>query len=177
MKILKIVLLVAALVCVGGIFYFESTQSSLGDHAVRVFCGMPENFISNLCFVGVPLFIGAAAVISLVERIRENRNGIIILGFVALLCGGALGLIYAISSGHIGDFMHEMESPDGKHSVYYVRNKYSGDVEWLRKGDGHVYYIIKRTDSGALDDIEWKDDALSVDGETFGYDLLENNKS
>ncbi len=175
MKILKIVLLVAALVCFGGICYLETTQSGLEDHAVRVFCGMPENFISNLCFVGVPLFIGAAAVIALVERIRANKNGVLILGFVALLCGGALGLIYAISGLHLGYFMHELESPDGKHSVYYVRDKETGDVEWLRKGDGHIYYIIKSTDSGALDDVEWKDDALSVDGETFGYDLLDNN--
>ncbi|SEH79957.1 hypothetical protein SAMN02910265_02755 [Ruminococcus flavefaciens] len=174
MKILKIVLLLAALVCVGGVCYFETTNSGVDEKTLRVFCGMPESLISNLCFIGIPLFIGAAAVISLVERIRANKNGVIILGFVALICGGALGLIYAITGGHIGYFMHELESPNGNHSVYYVRNKETGDVAWLRKGNGHTYYIIKSTDTGALDDIEWKDDALSLDGEIFEYDLLDN---
>lgn len=174
MKILKIVLLLAALVCVGGVCYFETTNSGVDEKTLRVFCGMPESLISNLCFIGIPLFIGAAAVISLVERIRANKNGVIILGFVALICGGALGLIYAISGFHIGYFMRELESPNGNHSVYYVRNKETGDVAWLRKGNGHTYYIIKSTDTGALDDIEWKDDALFLDGEIFEYDLLDN---
>lgn len=173
MKIVKIIMALAALLCACGVAYFEITQKNLGDHAVRVFCRMPENLICNLCFVGVPVFLGALIVIALVQRVREHKNGIVILGLLALICGGVLGLIYGITGGRLGYFMHEIESPDGKHSVYYVRNKYSGDVEWLRKDKGHMYYIIKNTDTTALDNIEWKDDELSLDGESFSYNVID----
>ena len=174
MKILKIVLLLLALICVGGIIYFESTVDTFGDHVIRAYFGMPENLISNLCFTGAPLFLGAASVISLVDRIRNDKGGKVIIGIVAFLCVGMLGLIYAITGGSLGYFMHKIESPDGKHTVYYVRNKNDGDVAWLRKLDGSKYYYFRHTDTDAIESIEWMDDKLSVGGETISYDELDN---
>lgn len=174
MKILKYIMALAAVCCVALIAYLKLTQKHLDDQTIRVFWSMPENLIINVCSVAAALLVGSVALMSLVEKVRKKEGGKALMIVGTVMCYGLVGLIFFFTKGDLGYLMHEIKSPDGDHSIYYMNDTRYDEVRWFRKVGDNEYNYFWFTYGQSTDCLDWKEKALSIEGHDVIYEWLDN---
>lgn len=143
---------------------------------------MSDVLRSNLVFILVPFLIGAASLLFLIYKIRESRKGkwlpvtvmVISCGFLAFF------LSLAISSKNIGARVYSEKSPDGRHTMYYIKRTDDANEEY------RLYYrrtgVISYEDSfrrisiaEGSPEIHWGSDCISYDGREYEYSSYGDN--
>ena len=173
MKILKLLMALIAFCCAGVIVYLEYTERYLDENTIRVYCGLPENLISNLCCIAAPLLLGTVALLTLIEKVKNCEKGRVLMLTGTLACFGFLGLMIALSGGRIGYLLHELKSPDGNHAIYYMNDTKNDKTRWFRKGDSNEYEYFWFSENGSEDRVEWQENEISIDGHKVIYEWLD----
>ena len=138
--------------------------------------GMSDVLRSNLLFILVPLLVGIASLLLLTYKVRGSKSGKWLPAASMILCCGFLAICSSLakSSGSIGSRVYSEKSPDGKHTMYYIRRTDDANEEY------RLYYrrtgVISYEDSfhrisiaEGSPEIQWGSDCITYDGRKYEY--------
>ena len=132
-----------------------------------------EDLISDILFVISPLLMGIAALaafIVIVKRCYGRKRLMLVMAIMFICFSGIAYLARGIDTNRI---MRELESPDGKHMLYYVqeRNDYLG-TDWMRvyrRTGFFTYDAVFSVDNDKTDLIKWDDNDVEYNGKIYEY--------
>lgn len=177
--VLKWLLIVLAVLCcvVIRLFYWYDKPGkfySFGD--------ITQVIIANIALLALIPIVCLSALLFLIQKLSKGGQGRAIVIFTALLvflCGGALGYV-AYTNRNAIEFMHlqEFQTPDKKHTLYYVTSKGERKRVIFRRTGKYEYEKTVSFDTVGkkkdyFPDYEWGDESFSDGINEYQYSSYE----
>ena len=176
MKIFKVtrwVFFVLSVLSVVLLFTLMFTENSY--KTMRTVGAATEDMICDILFVFAPLAMGLAALSALIVIVKRCYGSKMFMSTMSVMFL-VFSLLVLLGRGIRTDrIMRTFESPDGKHSLYYVQehdddNYISPDtMRVYRRKDRFTYEALFTVDNDKTDLISWENDGVVFDDQKYEY--------
>ena len=160
-----------AILFAGLLGYLTFTSDS--NEKMRAVGSVTEDMICDILFVAVPLFIGLAALSSLIVIIKRCYGRKLFMIAMSIMFIGFAAIVFWGRGVRTDRTMRSLESPDGQHMLYYVQ-EYSerSGTDWMRiyrRTDECEYEALFSIDNDKTDLIAWSVYGVEYDDKKYDY--------